>query len=100
MGFLDIFKGNHGLLQDPGDEFNARITNSGRKVAKLKNKHGKFSSTIYEGDDYITRVDTKTTKFKKNNYFTFIVQERVRSTLFIICIQPLKSLSIYLPTIS
>ena len=56
---LDVFKG--GILQNPGDEFSARVTPTGRKVMKLKTDNGKqkYSKTVYKNG---TTVETKTTK--------------------------------------
>ena len=41
MNFLDIFKKNTtvdstGILSEPGDKLEARVTNSNRKVVKIK----------------------------------------------------------------
>lgn len=49
------------LLSNPGDELNARITESGRGVLKISKNNGKnkYSKTVYPNG---TTVETKTTK--------------------------------------
>ena len=49
------------VLQKPGDEMSARITNSGRQVVKISKDNGntKYSATRYATG---TVVETKTTK--------------------------------------
>lgn len=47
------------ILRDPGDEFNAKITPSGRKVVKLNTKNEHYSATVYSNN---TLVETKVTK--------------------------------------
>ncbi len=67
MDFLDFFKGNNkGILSEPGDELNAKVTKTGRKVFKLKKREGKYNSTIYERKNGYTKVDMKVTKYDKN----------------------------------
>lgn len=52
MNFLDIFKKNTtvdstGILSEPGDKLEARVTNSNRKVVKIQKDNGnsKYSAT-------------------------------------------------------
>ena len=45
MNFLDIFKKNTtvdstGILSEPGDKLEARVTNSNRKVVKIQKDNG------------------------------------------------------------
>lgn len=51
-----------GILQNPGDKLEARITSSNRKVVKVSKSNGKakYSATQYPNG---TLVETKTTKF-------------------------------------
>lgn len=53
---------SNSVLQKPGDEISARITNSGRQVLKVSKDNGntKYSATRYANG---TVVETKTTKF-------------------------------------
>ncbi len=53
---------SNSVLQKPGDEISARITNSGRQVFKVSKDNGntKYSATRYANG---TVVETKTTKF-------------------------------------
>ncbi len=52
MNFLDIFKKNDvsnltGILSEPGDKLEARVTDSNRKVVKIqKDKGQKGSGTV------------------------------------------------------
>lgn len=57
--FLDII--NNGILNKPGDELSARITDTGRKVLKIHTENGKqkYSKTEYPNG---TIFETKTTK--------------------------------------
>ena len=52
---------NNPILQKPGDEMSARVTKSGRQVAKVSKDNGnsKYSATRYANG---TVVETKTTK--------------------------------------
>ena len=68
MNFLDIFKKNTtvdsiGILSEPGDKLEARVTNSNRKVVKIQKDNGnsKYSATQYANG---TVVETKVTKRK------------------------------------
>lgn len=47
----------NGLLQNPGDKFSARITDTGRQVLKISNSDGKISATRYPNG---TVVETRT----------------------------------------
>lgn len=53
---------NSGILSEPGDEFNARVTPSRRKVIKLHTGTEKYSATQYPNG---TTVETKVTKKRK-----------------------------------
>lgn len=68
MNFLDIFKKNDvnkstGILSEPGDKLEARVTDTGRKVVKIQKDKGnsKYSATQYSNG---TVVETKVTKKK------------------------------------
>ncbi|MEW8995607.1 hypothetical protein [Clostridium sp.] len=68
MNFLDIFKKNDvnkstGILSEPGDKLEARVTDTGRKVVKIQKDNGnsKYSATQYSNG---TVVETKVTKKK------------------------------------
>lgn len=68
MNLLDIFKKNDvsnstGILSEPGDKLEARVTDSNRKVVKIKKDNGKskYSATQYPNG---TVVETKVTKRK------------------------------------
>ena len=52
---------SNGILNQPGDELSARITDSGRKVMKARTNGGKqkYSRTEYQNG---TVVETRTTK--------------------------------------
>lgn len=65
---LNIFKKNNvtnvsGILSEPGDKLEARVTNSNRKVVKIQKDNGnlKYSATQYPNG---TVVKTKVTKKK------------------------------------
>ena len=48
MSFLpNLFNKKNGILKEPGDKISAEVTKKGRKVVKLKNKHGKMSVVEY-----------------------------------------------------
>ena len=55
---------NRGILSEPGDRLEARITDSNRKVLKIQKDRGnaKYSVTEYPSG---TIVETKVTKPKK-----------------------------------
>ena len=55
----NVFKG--GFLNKPGDELNARVTDTNRKVLKARSGNEKYSVTEYPNG---TRVETKTTRKK------------------------------------
>ena len=68
MNLLDIFKKNTtvdstGILSEPGDKLEARVTNSKRKVVKIQKDNGnsKYSATQYSNGIV---VETKVTKRK------------------------------------
>ena len=67
MNFLDIFKNttvdSTGILSEPGDKLEARVTNSNRKVVKIQKDNGnsKYSAIQYPNG---TVVETKVTKRK------------------------------------
>lgn len=68
MNFLDIFKKNdvsnsNGILSEPGDKLEARVTDSNRRVVKIQKDNGnsKYSATQYSNG---TLVETKVTKKK------------------------------------
>ena len=68
MIFLDNFKKNTtvdstGILSEPGDKLEARVTNSNRKVVKIQKDNGnsKYSAIQYPNG---TVVETKVTKRK------------------------------------
>lgn len=52
---------NNSILQKPGDQVSARVTDSGRQVLKVSKDEGKskYSATRYQNG---TVVETKTTK--------------------------------------
>ena len=52
---------SNSVLQEPGDEISARVTNSGRQVLKVSKNKGssKYRATRYKNG---TVVETKTTK--------------------------------------
>lgn len=56
---LNLF--SNSVLQEPGDEISARVTDSGRQVLKVSKDNGRFkySATRYKKG---TVVETKTTK--------------------------------------
>ena len=68
MNFLDIFKKSTasdsiGILSEPGDKLEARVTDSNRKVVKIQKDNGdsKYSATQYPNG---TVVEMKVTKRK------------------------------------
>lgn len=52
---------DEGILSEPGDRLEARVTKSNRKVAKLRKKHGKYKESITEYSNG-TKVYTKSEK--------------------------------------
>lgn len=61
FGDKDKLIANKGILNQPGDKLEARITNSDRKVVKVSKNKGKtkYSATEYPNG---TKVETKVTK--------------------------------------
>ena len=57
---LSLF--NSSILEKPGDNLSARVTDSGKQVLKVSKNNGKskYSATRYPNG---TLVETKTTKF-------------------------------------
>lgn len=50
-----------GLLEKPGDSLSARVTDSNRKVMKVKKGDEKYSVTVYPNG---TEVETRSRKHK------------------------------------
>jgi len=68
MGLFDMIlrskSSESGILSNPGDKLEARVTDSNRRVLKYSQDHGasKYSCTEYSNG---TRVETRTTKRAK-----------------------------------